>query len=125
MKGHVENYSKLLIEEIQSGMEVHSAIVKLKKILKARRHSTLLRSVLERTDKILSQSRDHTHPTLIVASEKGAKEYAGVFTKREDPLVKIDPTILGGYVAMENFTVIDNSYKSKLLSWYRAAVKRN
>lgn len=122
MKSHVTNYSKLLIEELRAGVEVHSAVVKLKKLLQRRRHESLLRPVLAKAEQTLREAPDHSTPTIIVAGEKDAKKYADAIGKRPEPKVEIDPTIIGGYITLKDLTITDNSHKSKLLKWYRSAV---
>ena len=123
MKSELNNYSELLIEEIRGGTEVHSAVSKLKKLLARRRHQTILGAVLRKAEKIVSESRDYSEPTLIVASEKDAKKYEKTIGKRPEPVVIIDPEIVGGYIVREDYVMTDSSYRSKLVNWYRKSIQ--
>lgn len=123
MRGHIANYSQLLIEELRAGAQVHSTVSKLKKLLKRRRHETLLHAVLKKTEQTLMQERDHSIPVVIAASLKEVKEYAATVDKDEKPILQVDPSIIGGHIILKDFTITDQSYKSKLLNWYRLAIK--
>ncbi len=122
MKSDITNYAALLIEELQS-MEAHSAVVKLKKLLKARRHDALLAPVMKRALRILEESTDSSVPTLKVASLKDAKKHLAEMSKQAEPKVIVDERLIGGYVMMENYIMKDASYRTKLIDWYRRAVQ--
>lgn len=121
MKTEITNYAQLLIEELQS-MEAHSAVVKLKKLLKVRRHDSLLGPVMKRALRILEESTDSSAPTLKVAYMKDAKKHLGEMAKHPEPKVIVDERLIGGYVMMENYVMKDGSYRTKLIDWYRRAV---
>lgn len=124
MRNQINNYSNLLLSELRAGTEVHSAVSKLKKLLKRRRHESVLRSVLERTEKLLAESRDYAAPTLIVSKEKDVKKYTDAIGKKKDPTIVIDPEMIGGYVLRENYVQEDQSYRAKLLKWYRSTTSQ-
>lgn len=123
MKSEITNYAQLLIEELQGGMEAHSAVAKLKKLLKGRRHDSLLAPIMKRALRVLEESTDSTAPTLKVASEKDAKKYLAKIGKRPEPKIVVDERLIGGYVTMENYMMKDGSYRTKLIDWYRRAVR--
>jgi F0F1-type ATP synthase delta subunit len=122
MKSDITNYAKLLIEELHE-MEAHSAVVKLKKLLKARRHESLLGPVMKKALRILEESTDSSAPILKVASMKDAKKYLGEMSKKSEPKVIVDDRLIGGYVLMDNYVMKDGSYRTKLIDWYRRAVQ--
>lgn len=124
MKNHINIYAKLLIEELQSGAEVRSSIERLKEILQNRRHQTLLPAILRKAKSTILEAPNHLVPTLVVASEDDVKKYAAAIEKELQAKIHIDPTIIGGYQTIQNLNLIDNSYKSKLLKWYRSAVTK-
>lgn len=121
MKTEITNYAQLLIEEFQSGIEAHSAVVKLKKLLKIHRHESLLGPIMKRALRILEESTDSSASILKVAFMKDVKKYLGEMDKHSEPKVVVDPELIGGYVMMENYVMKDGSYRTKLIDWYRRA----
>jgi F0F1-type ATP synthase delta subunit len=118
MSGLKEQYIAAGAELIAEKTDIDKVISGLKKAMAQRGHTRLLTSVLKGLASKVERESEISVPQLTVAT-KDAGEMKASSTK--NALVKIDPTIIGGYIIREGFTRTDNSHKTKLLNWYRKA----
>ena len=95
--------------------------------MKSRGHSGLLPAVLKATLTAYEVAEKNATPTVIVADAKSAdtNEVAaalialGATTK---PTFVVDDTLIGGAQVVFNHKLIDQSYKTKLHTLYKAAL---
>lgn len=118
MSGLKEQYIAAGAELIAEKTDIDKVISGLKKAMAQRGHSRLLTSVLKGLISKVEGDREMSVPELIIAS-KDAPKIENLSTKNAN--IKIDPTIIGGYIMREGFVRTDNSHKTKLLNWYRRA----
>lgn len=117
-----QDYQKAFLSLLESGEDVGKTIKRVKVVMEKRGHSGLLLSVLKSTLRELDRTSVAKTPRLTVAREKDVKRYAAGHKEAE---VIVDPHLVGGYRFEKDNTMIDNSYKTKLLNWYRVAIKSN
>lgn len=117
-----QDYQKAFLSLLESGEDVDKTIKRVKVVMEKRGHSGLLLSVFKSTLRELDRTSVAKTPRLTVAREKDVRRYADGHKEAE---VIIDPHLIGGYRFEQNNTMIDQSYKTKLLNWYRVAVKSN
>lgn len=125
MSGHLKHYVKAFVAELEAGLDFTKAKNNLVELLKRQKHEPMLRQILEKSLMILAQKSNPAVPTIVLASETDKGRYSLEFVSKVTPVIKIDPTIIGGYITSENFVQTDQSYKSKLLNWYQSATKSN
>lgn len=118
MSGLKEQYIVAGAELISEKTDVDKVVSGLRKVMKRRGHERLLTSVLKGLVSKVEKESEMSVPRLTIASEDTKKPDA-LSAKNVD--IKIDPSIVGGYIMQEGFTRTDNSYKTKLLNWYRSA----
>ncbi len=97
----------------------------LKKTLAARHHEKLLPAILRGVVRELPRM-SHSGVVLTIKDSAALKEnqkaVADLLKKYEvgaEPAVQTDPTIIGGFKLKIADTLIDNTYKTKLLNLYR------
>lgn len=117
-----QDYQNAFMSLVQSGEEVGKSIKHLKAVMEKRGHTGLLLGVLRNSVRELSRTNVARTPRLTVAREKDVKKYSQGHKEVE---IVIDDTIVGGYRFEKEYTIIDNSYKTKLLNWYRTATTTN
>lgn len=117
-----QHYLKALLALLEDGIEPSKALSHLKSVMKKRGHTTLLLPVFKAAVRELGTHATTRKPRLILARESDEKKFA---KKHKAAEVVIDETLIGGYVFEENGTRLDQSYKTKLLNWYREAISNN
>lgn len=120
MNGVQTQYIKALLTSLKEGVDVAKAIKALEKAMQRRGYSRLLPAVLRAAIRELAGSTLREGTRIILAKESDYKRYAKVSPKAT---IIIDDTLIGGYILEEGTIRTDNSYKRKLLDWYRAAVR--
>lgn len=116
MSGLKEQYIVAGAELIAEKTAVDKVISGLEKTMKRRGHARLLTSVLKGLLSKVERDAQMSTPRLIIADKDAPKPNSVTH-------VKIDPSIVGGYILQEGFTRTDNSHKTKLLNWYRRATR--
>lgn len=120
MSGLKEQYIAAGAELIAEKTDIDKVISGLKKAMAQRGHTRLLTSVLKGLSSRVERESDMSVPELTIATLDTPKPDLAS-AKNAD--IKIDPTIVGGYIMREGFTRTDNSHKTKLLNWYRNATR--
>lgn len=118
MSGLKEQYIAAGVELIAEKTDIDKVVSGLKKTMAQRGHTRLLTSVLKGLISKVERQSEMSLPQLTIATKDASKPDS---LSAKDVDVKIDQTIVGGYILREGFTRIDNSYKTKLLNWYRRA----
>ena len=104
------------------------AVSKLIKLLKYKGHIKLLPSIAEEFEKIIDVSRDESTMSITCAKEEDFKIHRGELQEHlghsgsEYTKEVIDETIIGGFILRKGETIIDGSYKKKLLLLYQNAI---
>ena len=101
-------------------MEVEKALKRLREVMARRGHSRLWSSVIKSLNEELKAGSKSSLAVLSVAREDDVKTYQKLAKGAQ---VRVDPSLIGGYVLTENNRRTDQSYKSRLLNWYRASIK--
>lgn len=118
MSGLKEQYIAAGAELIAEKTDIDKVVSGLKKTMAQRGHTRLLTSVLKGLASKVERQSGMSLPQLIIATKDTSKPDS---LSAKDVEVKIDPTIVGGYILREGFIRRDNSHKTKLLNWYRRA----
>lgn len=123
-----KEYISATYELIKNGARIDDVLKNLESSLKARGltalHARILRGLIEKT----RRGERTLVPKVIVARErdlireKKAIEKALTALGKEEHTIIIDPTIIGGFIAVGNGKRIDQSYKSTLLHVYHKLV---
>lgn len=120
MHAELKRYQKATLDLLKSGEDIKDVLKGVRSAMERRGHLKLYPALLRALIRVYPRVEARQMPSLIVAKESDAKSYAKRFTDKEMKVV-IDPTIVGGYVYESGHTREDNSYKQKLLTWYRRA----
>jgi len=124
----VHDYTHAVLELLEGGTTIDTALQGLRETLNRRGHTALypkiLRALLTESEKMTKR----THGVVTVAKEsdkelwKDAITHALTLLKTSEHTTRIDPTITGGFIAETRDTLIDKSYKTKLLTLYRTLI---
>ena len=121
-----EQYINAVLEMLKTGKESEVVLSGLKDTLNKRGHLSLEASILAIVLRVIeAKSIDETVVT--VASKESYNQQAAAIAAALKNLkaniestIKIDPTVIGGFIAEANNTRHDASYKTKLISLYRS-----
>jgi F0F1-type ATP synthase delta subunit len=113
-----QDYQNAFMSLVQSGEEIGKSVKRLKAVMEKRGHAGLLLGVLRSAVRELDRTNVADAPRLTVAREKDVKKYG---QRHKDAEIIVDATIVGGYRFEKDHTIVDNTYKTKLLNWYRTA----
>lgn len=102
-----------------AGSEAEAVAKGLKDTMSRRGHLRLLPKVLDGLAALLARREQMSKPRLTLARESDAARYAA---EAKGALVEVDPSLIGGFIRRDGFTETDNSYKTKLLRWYRSVI---
>ena len=123
------NYAHALYDlQKNQKLSADAAVSKLVKVLKSKGHLKLLPSIVAEFERILGLGRDTETMTITCARKEDFDKYRSElknhlghsdasFTEE-----KIDETIIGGFILQKGETVVDGSYKKKLLLLYQNAI---
>lgn len=123
---HFKDYIQAAYNEIQKGEDVKKVLKSLHAYLKKRGLGKLYPRILRGLIEKIRRAQKSAMPKVTIAREKDlARNKAAIamtlsHIKAEEHEVAIDPSIIGGFVVTAKGTRIDNSYKKKLFSTYRA-----
>ena len=110
------------------GLSSEAAVSKLIKVLKAKGHIKLLPTIVTEFEKILTIGRDEDTLSITCARKEDFKKYQGALKEHlghsdaEYTEEVVDDTIIGGFILKKGETIIDGSYKKKLLLLYQNAI---
>lgn len=118
MNAYLKQYAEAVNALLGDGAELKTVLKNLQAALRARGHEKLYAAILRFVARTYPAAAAAGRPLLVVAKESDAAVYTAALKLKEAD-IKIDPSIVGGYVLMEHDQRRDHSYKSKLLTWYR------
>ncbi|MDA8596713.1 F0F1 ATP synthase subunit delta [Candidatus Pacebacteria bacterium] len=120
-----DTYITAVLELLRSGTETSSVVRGLQMVLKARGHETLLDDVLRGVVRIL-EADDQTAPQVLVAEKSDYETLKADISQalqtvaaEGEPIVSVDSTLIGGFIAEANDTRVDASYKKALRELYQ------
>ena len=127
MKNH---YITATLELIYTGKDINEVLEGLKKAQAARGHDRLFVPVLRGVLRTLSSEKAGQDALVVVSAEtdyqtqvEAIKTALSDLGATSEPVVKVDPTLVGGFVAEANYQQINASYKQKLVTLYRSLTK--
>ena len=121
-------YIHALLEVLESGVSIETALTNLRLVLNKRGHGKILPQILSGLMVELEKSTKNNVPKIILATAgtvsdadiKAALEKISAPVKEWTTI--IDPNIIGGLVATYNNKSLDQSYRTKLVDLYQAIV---
>jgi F0F1-type ATP synthase delta subunit len=116
-----EIYAKAIFDLIKNRKDGSDVVEGVVKSLKDRGAITMLPKILTAYERIIADSGSSL-ATLTVARESDIDKARTESGAPEDVKVIIDKKIIGGHRFESNDTLVDNSYKTKLLQIYRNTV---
>ena len=128
MKNYYVKTMSALFKDPKSQEQYDELLKKLKVTLKKHGHFKLLPAILHEVMKSLS-SISANKPILVVSTDsKGELDRQKTALKQldlttEDVQVKVDSTIIGGFILKKDGRLFDYSYKSQLVTLYRQIVR--
>jgi len=122
MKAH---YTKAVIALLEAGQPIDQVLSGLVRTLATHNHSKLFGSILRAAARTMSAGSAH-ESTVTIAKDADHETLKAVITKAlaqlhatTQPVIVVDPTIIGGYIVEANNQRIDASYKKSLVSLYQ------
>jgi F0F1-type ATP synthase delta subunit len=115
-----EQYVTATVALLAEGQDTAKVFKGLRATMNRRGHGRLLPGVLSSLLAVVSRREQLSVPHLTLARESDAKSHQDV----AHSTVIIDPSIIGGYIHRQGFSETDNSHKTRLLNWYKAAIKK-
>ncbi len=113
---------------LKKGEEPAMVLAGLSRTLESRGHLKLHNSILRGVLREFSASTKGTTPKLTLANKADTDKLKNeienalkLLGSEGEYVINIDKTITGGFVLTHNHRVVDSSYKTKLLNWYRNA----
>ncbi len=115
-----QRYVTASLELLNSGSDFDVVIKGLREVMQKRGHEKLFGAVLNLLETKLAQKEEVLKPQLTLAKEGDLKNHSDI---ADTAVVKINPNIIGGYILQQANTYTDQSYKTRLLNWYKSAIK--
>lgn len=122
-----DTYTTALLDLLATTADAEAVLKGFKDTLTKRGHEQLYGPVLRRVLTRLKAARPTT--MVVVASETAYEAQKAAITKAltdlggNEPVVVVDDTIVGGFIAEHNHTRLDASFKTKLVSLYRSLTR--
>ena len=98
-------------------------------LLRRKGHHMLLPSIMREYRRIAEEKEAHSETTVTLAREKDAVLFKKAIADRlselgadEKPTVAYDETLVGGFRIRHGGTLVDESYKTQLLSLYQRMI---
>jgi len=111
--------TKALLKE---GVALPVILNGLKATLKKHGHEKLYSNLLRVLLRNLEEGKSTNDTVLVVAKEEDIARFAHDSSLASTRII-IDKSIVGGYIWTKDWQRTDDSYKTKLLTWYRRSVK--
>ena len=124
----VKDYSVAVYELLKTGSAHDDVLTHLKRLLVARRHERLYPKILRELTGLLTKKEQENSITVTLAHTKDKEQFHTHINEAVTILngstyeTRIDPHIIGGFIAEGNTKRIDASYKTKLLTLYRSLI---
>lgn len=123
-----QNYVTAVLELLQTDISAEVVLRNLETVLATRGHSKLLPSILLSLLGELDRQNKSSVATVVVATENGVEGsvIVDVLKKLSAPTtsytVKINPKVIGGFIATYKSKEIDQSYQTKLRELYQSII---
>lgn len=123
------DYIAATVSLLNDGKEVDGVMKNLKRVLHDRGHEKLYPRVLRGLQRATERKLQSDLPVVLVAREKDLEKLKSEIEAhlKEFDATKYEPetdtTLIGGYVIEHNHKIIDNSYKSRLVTLYRSLIE--
>ncbi|MEK7509736.1 MAG: F0F1 ATP synthase subunit delta [Patescibacteria group bacterium] len=117
-----EIYAHAILHMIKKGETPREAITRMHKALEAKGRVGLMPHIARAFRRLALKDANKSRSLLTVArvkDEQAAREASGA----RDAELAVDPTLIGGWTFEDKGTLTDASWKSSLLSIYRAATR--
>jgi len=119
-------YINAILQMLKEGKDLDVVLGGLKKTLKKKGHQELHSSVLAGVLRVI-EAKSIDESIVIVGSKESYEKQATAIAaalknlkSTSEPKIKIDETIIGGFIAEANNIRHDASYKTKLVNLYRS-----
>lgn len=125
----VKDYTKALVDTLNQGVAVETALTNLKQYLKQRGHEQIWSNILQET-LIKLEKESHTGKVLVRVAKAEAvdspevKDLLNKHAENVEHEVEIDETLIGGAVITHQHRRLDTSYKTKLINLYHGITTR-
>lgn len=124
MKKH---YIKAVTQLLQDGSTVDSVLANLKSVLAEKGYKGMYEEVLRGVLVSLEEDTNANTAKVYVANQADAKKLEAAIEASLEKLeaqskttqIIVDPTLIGGYIAVNNGRSINKSYKEQLVTLYR------
>lgn len=120
MSGLKEQYIEASSALIKEGVSVSDVTKGLEETMTRRGHLQLLPRVLRGLLEWTTRQEQVSAPRLTLARESDTTHFV---KEAKGANIEIDPSLIGGFIKREGFIETDNSYKTKLLRWYRSSIR--
>ena len=123
-----QNYVTAVLELLQTDISAEVVLRNLETVLATRGHSKLLPSILLSLLGELDRQNKSAVATVVVATENGVEGsvIADALKKLSAPTtsytLKINPKVIGGFIATYKSKEIDQSYQTKLRELYQSII---
>lgn len=125
-----DTYIKASLELLQAGEPVEVVLKNMQQVMAKKGHSSLYASVLNGLVTQIEQQDQKSQPQVVLANAKDAD--AGkiksllkeIGSDSETYVTTVDDTVVGGLIVSHNYTMIDQSYKTKLKNLYQSIVSK-
>ncbi len=115
----IKDYIQAAYEALKGGSDVHETLARLKAYLEQRGLGAAYPRVLRGLSEKLLRAERMSAPRVFVARASDAKHALTKAPHVDKDAIRIDPTIIGGFIIEQNGIRTDASYKRALLDAYR------
>lgn len=121
-------YSEALHQAILNGTRIDAALKHLSEILNKNGHSALYAKILKAAAAKFAKDERASTLEIVLARASDEKAYKGEIaalkksTNAAETSVRLDETIVGGYIARSATKEVDASFKRSLLAIYRSLI---
>lgn len=115
-------YAQVLFDLIQKGEKPKEAVHKLHEALASRGREKLMPAIGKAFERLVQRDALKNRTVLVIARAKDEAK-ARLESGAKDAEIKIDQSIIGGWILYDKGTMKDESWKSALLSMYNGATR--
>lgn len=117
-----KNYLLAAKSLLREGATLPSLLSGLKSTLERHGHEKLYPNLLRSLLRNLEEGKSSNTTVLVVAKEEDVDSFVHN-SSLDSTRVIVDKSIIGGHILTKEWKRIDDSYKTKLLTWYRRSLK--
>jgi len=119
-------YAAGIVQALGKGVAVEAVVGRLIEVLTAHGRSSLVRHIVNELKRYARKSVERNQFTLTVPREEGAahaRHEAAKHFADSAPVVRVDSTIVGGWMLEGKGTRVDRSFKKQLISMYNQVLE--